>query len=364
MKSITMNHTVSIAKGLGIILMVVGHSGCPTLLRDFIYLFHMPLFYFASGYCFKSSYTSEMNLFFWKKIKSFYFPFVKYAVLFLILHNLFRYLDLYNETYGAEGISRFYYSWDDTWDGLKNILFRFRTDEPLVGVFWFLKSLFITNILFILLLFITQKISRKYDLWIVTGLVLIFFIAGLWLSAMNITLPYSVNREFVTVGFFFTGFMSGKINKSYSFNKIILTIAAALLVFFASFTHIDLGATQFASPSIFILGSLIGCYLTWGCSYYLSRSSLNNLLIFIGNNTMYILVFHLLAFKLVSLAKIKIYGLSPQYLAMFPVIENNNTYGWIIYSLVGIAVPLAGYKLFNRIKWDYGKAMKARKCPH
>ena len=178
MKSITMNHTVSIAKGLGIILMVVGHSGCPTLLRDFIYLFHMPLFYFASGYCFKSSYTSEMNLFFWKKIKSFYFPFVKYAVLFLILHNLFRYLDLYNETYGAEGISRFYYSWDDTWDGLKNILFRFRTDEPLVGVFWFLKSLFITNILFILLLFLTQKISRKYDLWIVTGLVLISRLAN------------------------------------------------------------------------------------------------------------------------------------------------------------------------------------------
>lgn len=349
MKSTTMNQTVSIAKGLGIILMVIGHSGCPILLKDFIYLFHMPLFYFASGYCFKSSYTNEMNLFLWKKIKSLYFPFVKYAVLFLILHNLFRYLNLYNETYGAEGISRFYYSWDDTWNGLKNILFRFRTDEPLVGVFWFLKSLFVTNILFILLLFLTQKISQKHDLRIVTGLVFILFIAGLWLSAMNITLPYSLNREFVTVGFFFAGFMSTKIKNSYFTNKIILTIAAALLVFFASFTHIDVGATQFASPLIFTIGSLIGCYLVWGCSFYLSRSRLNNMLIFIGNNTMHILVFHLLAFKLVSLAKIQIYDLSPQSLAMFPVIENNSTYGWIMYTLVGVAVPLAGFKLFSKI---------------
>ena len=36
-------------KGIGIILMVIGHSGCPTFLHDFIYLFHMGLFFFVSG---------------------------------------------------------------------------------------------------------------------------------------------------------------------------------------------------------------------------------------------------------------------------------------------------------------------------
>lgn len=28
-------------KGIAIMLMVVGHSGCPSYLRNFIYLFHM-----------------------------------------------------------------------------------------------------------------------------------------------------------------------------------------------------------------------------------------------------------------------------------------------------------------------------------
>ncbi len=39
------NNTVSIAKAIGIILMVVGQSGCPKGLCQFIYLFHMPLFF-------------------------------------------------------------------------------------------------------------------------------------------------------------------------------------------------------------------------------------------------------------------------------------------------------------------------------
>lgn len=36
-------------KGVGILLMVIGHSGCPEYLHDFIYLFHMGLFFFVSG---------------------------------------------------------------------------------------------------------------------------------------------------------------------------------------------------------------------------------------------------------------------------------------------------------------------------
>lgn len=44
------NTTISIVKGICIILMVIGHSGCPELLHDFIYLFHMPVFFFVSGY--------------------------------------------------------------------------------------------------------------------------------------------------------------------------------------------------------------------------------------------------------------------------------------------------------------------------
>lgn len=44
------SRVISIIKGLGIILMVIGHTNSP--FRDFIYLFHMPLFYMISGFLF------------------------------------------------------------------------------------------------------------------------------------------------------------------------------------------------------------------------------------------------------------------------------------------------------------------------
>lgn len=35
---------IDIAKGIGIILMVIGHADAPRLLKNWIYGFHMPLF--------------------------------------------------------------------------------------------------------------------------------------------------------------------------------------------------------------------------------------------------------------------------------------------------------------------------------
>ncbi len=46
------NNAIDIAKGFGIILMVIGHAEMPGILNRSIYLFHMPLFFIAAGYFF------------------------------------------------------------------------------------------------------------------------------------------------------------------------------------------------------------------------------------------------------------------------------------------------------------------------
>ena len=43
------NVHIDIIKGIGIILMVYGHAAAP--FKHFIYLFHMAIFFMASGYC-------------------------------------------------------------------------------------------------------------------------------------------------------------------------------------------------------------------------------------------------------------------------------------------------------------------------
>ena len=44
------NPIFDMMKGIGIILMLVGHMGFPSWVNQFIYSFHMPLFFFLSGY--------------------------------------------------------------------------------------------------------------------------------------------------------------------------------------------------------------------------------------------------------------------------------------------------------------------------
>lgn len=50
-KPIAKSNTISVIKGIGIFLVVLGHTGMP--LTKHIYLFHMALFFLLSGYTLK-----------------------------------------------------------------------------------------------------------------------------------------------------------------------------------------------------------------------------------------------------------------------------------------------------------------------
>lgn len=97
------NTVISICKAIGIILMVITHSECPSALCTFAYEFHMPLFFITAGYFFSVKYLSDEATFVKKRIKGLYLPFVKWAVFFLIIHNWMFDLGILNEKYGNPG---------------------------------------------------------------------------------------------------------------------------------------------------------------------------------------------------------------------------------------------------------------------
>lgn len=89
------SHVFSIMKGLGIIFVVVGHTSYSPV-HNFVYLFHLAVFYFVAGYFFKDKYIDDKLLFLWKKIKSLWFPLIGYGIVFMLLHNLFFRAHFYN----------------------------------------------------------------------------------------------------------------------------------------------------------------------------------------------------------------------------------------------------------------------------
>ena len=146
---------------MGIVLMVIGHSGCPKLMFNVIYLFHMPLFFFCSGFFYKEMLSKEsIGIFFKKKVRRLYFPFVKWSVFFLLLHNLLMVVGVYNSYYGYEGGTSFY-SVSDMLQRLCMILFTMTGYEELLGGFWFLRSLFISCLLIAIVSWIL-RFSFKY----------------------------------------------------------------------------------------------------------------------------------------------------------------------------------------------------------
>ena len=87
---------IDIMKGIAIILMVYGHSGAP--LKNFIYLFHMAVFFMISGYLFDEKKVishGDTAKYIVKKIKSLWLIYFVWNTAFILLNNFFLKINFY-----------------------------------------------------------------------------------------------------------------------------------------------------------------------------------------------------------------------------------------------------------------------------
>lgn len=148
--------TLDIVKAICIMLMVVGHNGCPTYLHDFLYLFHMPCFFFISGWLLSDKYIDDLKTGLLKKVKGSYVPFVKWTLIFLLFHNVFASVHIYADSY----------SWQTFIERVVRT-FTMTGGESLLGGFWFLISLFwasVWSVLFLHFLY-RNRILTFVNIW-------------------------------------------------------------------------------------------------------------------------------------------------------------------------------------------------------
>lgn len=72
---------VDIVKGIGIILVVMGHAGCPVLPHGIIYSFHMPLFFFLSGLFINRQCEKDFCTYVKKNFRSLLLPYFYFNIL-------------------------------------------------------------------------------------------------------------------------------------------------------------------------------------------------------------------------------------------------------------------------------------------
>ena len=357
MGKVVHNNYITIAKAMGILLMVIGHSGCPQVLFRIIYLFHMPLFFFCSGIFYKEiSNKDSGSLFMKKRIMGLYIPFVKWSLLFLFLHNLFMAVGIYNSEYGYEGGSSVY-SAPEIFYKMVMILFTMHDYEELLGGFWFIRALFISSILIVVLSLLLKNQKRyKHELLCGTFLVLTLLIRRF--------LPDPEIWRDISMGCFGAFFyMMGTISMRYvrywqnKYGAIICCIFFLLsYYYFKSGISMGCGFNKVLPFSVSaVSGTMLTLYISSvieGKCYVIKR-----VFYYIGNHTLDILALHFLSFRLVSFLIVLLYGINVSHVAEHPVINDVNmshTYWWILYCIVGLVLPLlisAAWKfVVNKIK--------------
>ena len=242
------NAQVSIAKALGIILMVMGHAGCPGYLHDFIYLFHMPLFFFLSAYFFRDAkVVDSAGQYVVRKFKNLYLPYIKWSIIFLLLHNLFCRIGFYDNSL----------SWQELFVNVKCSVRGMWQGERMLGAYWFLISLFWESLLFGLIIWVKHKTKFRYfDLIAVVLLFLVGYYAPIDLL---------LNREMDILPIFYLGYWAGTHKMDFPISRshllIALSVCLPLLCYLATFMKVDVGQGKFYNSILFLVGSLAGIYL-------------------------------------------------------------------------------------------------------
>lgn len=346
--------SVTYSKAIGILLMVLGHCSCSIpYVTQVLYMFHMPLFFFLSGYCLKEKYMYAPKQFVLRRIKGLYWPYVKWSLLFLCFHNLFFSLNIYNATYGKVMGSDHLYDYQDFIDRAIWIPTHMTGHDQLLGAYWFMRALFLGSLFAFILLLIKEKIVRRYHVkesyLDISSLVVTISISVL-INHFSFIVPYfhcgsqpSLAASFILIGFFF---------KKYDIDKFgwkLSLLSFFVVVIGSFFWRSDMNSLYYENGKMvpFIITGVLGTWVVYSLPWETIGKRLSSFFNYIGTHTLQILTWHFLSFKIISLSIILLYDLPIEHLAEFPVIESFSNQFWLLYFVTGVIVPLALTGFFN-----------------
>lgn len=172
---------VDVARGIGIIAVVIGHGWTRGPLRDAMYSFHMPLFFLLSGILSRPHPVASFTR---RQLVSQMRPYVAFLLLLIVADQIIE---------GLKGHLPIFHQWPE--DIVPILLGGFWLRGPFT-IFWFVPCLMIARILFNLLLNRwLDPLDRRWAL-ILTPMLLIAYALGWWTEVSPLGL-LSVPMAFV-----------------------------------------------------------------------------------------------------------------------------------------------------------------------
>lgn len=349
--------TFSVLKALAIILVVVSHSGAPAWLNRFIFQFHVPVFFICAGYFFGLHYLDDGRQFVRRRFTGLYVPFVKWSLILLVLHNLFFAIGLLNEQYGnASGGVLHPYNWHDFFQNIWNITTGMQGYDVFIGgAFWFFRALLVASLVFWL--------GLKFFRWLrptdtlVQSAALLAVTMGLlivWKIAAGLKIPALAGggyRELLGVMLMSFGLIYRQCRSYIPLNWKTGLAATTLTVLGAIYVHASMASNaDFGAFFGLLVPAMSGFMMLHYVSSLISAhlKPVETALAYVGERTLYVFAWHLLAFKLVSIIKVAAYGLPWLAVGGHTVVNHaTDDLFWLLYTIAGIGVPLGCLALYR-----------------
>ena len=260
---------IDMAKGYGIIFVLIGHLYIP-IITPLLYTFHIPLFFFLSGYVFNADYVFE--LFFLKKIQKIIIPYFFLCIPMIFANILLEYGGSFN------------------FDNLQTEMSRFLIQERHTTM-WFLSCLFVLNILIYLIIKIPNTRTQYGVVFFISFLGILF-----WRTGIN-TLPWNCDIAFVVLPFMYCGYrtrLKGITNKLSIFNwhYAMFAFFTTCLLGFVNYRHtgqrVDLFYSLFALEPLSYINSFVGIMTM----IIVSKITNNSTIKYIGHNSILYFAWH------------------------------------------------------------------------
>ncbi|GGB92597.1 acyltransferase family protein [Dyadobacter sediminis] len=320
-------------KGFGALLVVFGHSNLPENLSWWIWSFHMPMFFFISGYLFNGDKTIDLNRVVKRRIETLLIPYLFFSVLFIIILPVLNDKSRIPLEIGSYSeVSKIILH---GWKGL---------------ALWFIPVLFFTEILFAVLIKYT---GNKFWPALLTVLFLCFL--GYYFSMERIHFPYKIEVVPTALVFYALGFYSkdqvrSSLKKTIQANRqfifLILFLSINILFCYLNQDKLDMCFnrmnnivfTYLSAVSGIFFSILLSCYST---SYFKDSSYIKIIVTYLGRNTMIILGIH-------QLIKICLSSLSLLFDQTLYILLMKHIIFWLLLHLIILTINKHFYYILGK----------------
>ena len=257
------NQSIDIVKGIGIILMILGHSystDAGKVLLRYVYSFHMPLFFITSGVLCGIK-NSGKEIHFQRKIHTLLVPYLIYATLYQLFLAVLSII-------GGSAVK-------DT------LVYRAKLVVTMEGsALWFLPVMFLAGLLF------SWTIRKKSINLCCTLAAMIIGIWGPNVSGIaGCGIRALVGFGFISIGYYLYRFFAEK--------KLPVVLLVALIVYFWGMMSqnetVDLADHSFGNPYLYILESVLGTFLVYQFSIFVPKR--NRIIHFVEQIGKYSIIF-------------------------------------------------------------------------